>query len=240
MEQQQGSSAQVQRSHIYQILQRAGWPECFTFKYILYTKYIKHYNTERIFTNIQVLLCSVVDPGDHVCHSYSYGLRAIIQCLPAWFRFIQCLRRYRDSKRAFPHLVNAGKYSTTFFVVTFAALYATHRGRRGKPAATEAQRPTVSLEIKQTRCCSCRSAACVWRVLFVCSGIGLTLNSNGSLDFLAASTSCFVQHNPGQTCFCSYSASLKEESWRNKSSRKEMKESLPLEVKSFSAWQPPN
>ncbi|XP_037326591.1 xenotropic and polytropic retrovirus receptor 1a [Pungitius pungitius] len=67
------------------------------------------------------------DSDDHVCHSYSYGLRAIIQCLPAWFRFIQCLRRYRDTKRAFPHLVNAGKYSTTFFVVTFAALYATHR-----------------------------------------------------------------------------------------------------------------
>uniref|UniRef100_A0A3Q2SVG4 Xenotropic and polytropic retrovirus receptor 1 n=1 Tax=Fundulus heteroclitus TaxID=8078 RepID=A0A3Q2SVG4_FUNHE len=58
--------------------------------------------------------------------AYWYGLRAIIQCLPAWLRFIQCLRRYRDTKRAFPHLVNAGKYSTTFFVVTFAALYATH------------------------------------------------------------------------------------------------------------------
>uniref|UniRef100_A0A087XTF7 Xenotropic and polytropic retrovirus receptor 1 homolog n=1 Tax=Poecilia formosa TaxID=48698 RepID=A0A087XTF7_POEFO len=67
------------------------------------------------------------DSSDHVCHSYWYGLRAIIQCLPAWLRFIQCLRRYRDTKRAFPHLVNAGKYSTTFFVVTFAALYATHQ-----------------------------------------------------------------------------------------------------------------
>lgn len=75
---------------------------------------------------------SVPDPNNYVCHSYSYGLRAIIQCLPAWFRFIQCLRRYRDTKRAFPHLVNAGKYSTTFFVVTFAALYATHRGRSHK------------------------------------------------------------------------------------------------------------
>ncbi|KAJ8279658.1 hypothetical protein COCON_G00067240 [Conger conger] len=66
---------------------------------------------------------------DMVCHSYSYGVRAIIQCLPAWFRFVQCLRRYRDTKRAFPHLVNAGKYSTTFFVVTFAALYSTHKAR---------------------------------------------------------------------------------------------------------------
>uniref|UniRef100_A0A6Q2Z1U9 Xenotropic and polytropic retrovirus receptor 1a n=1 Tax=Esox lucius TaxID=8010 RepID=A0A6Q2Z1U9_ESOLU len=64
---------------------------------------------------------------DGVCLSYSYGVRAVIQCLPAWFRFVQCLRRYRDSKRAFPHLVNAGKYSTTFFVVTFTALYKTHK-----------------------------------------------------------------------------------------------------------------
>ncbi|XP_076841478.1 xenotropic and polytropic retrovirus receptor 1a isoform X1 [Brachyhypopomus gauderio] len=66
-------------------------------------------------------------PADGRCHSYSYGLRAIIQCLPAWFRFVQCLRRYRDTKRAFPHLVNAGKYSTTFFVVAFTALYSTHK-----------------------------------------------------------------------------------------------------------------
>lgn len=40
VEQQQGPSAQVQRSRVYQILHRAGWPECFTFKYIRYTKYI--------------------------------------------------------------------------------------------------------------------------------------------------------------------------------------------------------
>ncbi|XP_021120996.1 xenotropic and polytropic retrovirus receptor 1 isoform X4 [Heterocephalus glaber] len=63
-----------------------------------------------------------------ICHKYSYGVRAIVQCIPAWLRFIQCLRRYRDTKRAFPHLVNAGKYSTTFFMVTFAALYSTHKG----------------------------------------------------------------------------------------------------------------
>lgn len=68
-------------------------------------------------------------------------VRPIVKCLPAWFRFAQCLRRYRDSRNnsyllpinllhflyyftgdAFPHLVNAGKYSTTFFVVIFATL----------------------------------------------------------------------------------------------------------------------
>uniref|UniRef100_A0A674KEZ9 Xenotropic and polytropic retrovirus receptor 1 n=1 Tax=Terrapene triunguis TaxID=2587831 RepID=A0A674KEZ9_9SAUR len=64
-----------------------------------------------------------------ICYSYSYGVRAVVQCIPAWLRFIQCLRRYRDTKRAFPHLVNAGKYSTTFFMVTFAALYSTHKAQ---------------------------------------------------------------------------------------------------------------
>uniref|UniRef100_A0A673B8A8 Xenotropic and polytropic retrovirus receptor 1b n=1 Tax=Sphaeramia orbicularis TaxID=375764 RepID=A0A673B8A8_9TELE len=72
------------------------------------------------------LISSEGESGD-MCNSYSYGVRAVIQCLPAWFRFVQCLRRYRDTKRAFPHLVNAGKYSTSFFVITFAALYSTHK-----------------------------------------------------------------------------------------------------------------
>lgn len=67
--------------------------------------------------------------GKDMCNSYYYGIRAVIKCLPAWFRFVQCLRRYRDTKRAFPHLVNAGKYSTSFFVVTFSALYSTHKGK---------------------------------------------------------------------------------------------------------------
>ncbi|XP_029971299.1 xenotropic and polytropic retrovirus receptor 1 homolog [Salarias fasciatus] len=69
----------------------------------------------------------LLSQSNDVCNSYSYGVRAVIKCLPAWFRFVQCLRRYRDTKRAFPHLVNAGKYSTSFFVVTFSALYSTHK-----------------------------------------------------------------------------------------------------------------
>lgn len=32
--------------------------------------------------------------------------------LPAYFRFSQCLRRYRDSKEASPHLANAGNTIT--------------------------------------------------------------------------------------------------------------------------------
>ena len=51
-------------------------------------------------------------------------IRAIIGILPAWFRFAQCLRRYRDTREAFPHLVNAGKYSTGFFVALFSSFNA--------------------------------------------------------------------------------------------------------------------
>ena len=57
-----------------------------------------------------------------ICTTPSNWLRPVVQCLPAWFRFAQCLRRYRDTREAFPHLVNAGKYSTTFFVVIFSSL----------------------------------------------------------------------------------------------------------------------
>lgn len=56
------------------------------------------------------------------CMEDDFIIRPIVNCLPAWFRFAQCLRRYRDSKEAFPHLVNAGKYSTTFLTVIFATL----------------------------------------------------------------------------------------------------------------------
>ena len=53
-------------------------------------------------------------------------MRPIVVCLPAWFRFAQCLRRYRDTKEGFPHLVNAGKYATSFFVVVFSYLHLTN------------------------------------------------------------------------------------------------------------------
>ncbi|CAG5071454.1 Protein of unknown function, partial [Cotesia congregata] len=70
------------------------------------------------------LICFYLTNGDWLqahdttqCMSGSLIVRPIVNCLPAWFRFAQCLRRYKDSKEAFPHLANAGKYSTTFLVV---------------------------------------------------------------------------------------------------------------------------
>ena len=63
------------------------------------------------------------------CGTVTYGLRSIVAALPAWFRFAQCLRRYWDTRQAFPHLVNAGKYSTSFFVVFFSSLAAGLKGQ---------------------------------------------------------------------------------------------------------------
>ncbi|KAK0181164.1 hypothetical protein PV327_003470 [Microctonus hyperodae] len=75
------------------------------------------------------LICFYITNGDWLnagdttrCMSGSLFIRPIVSCLPAWFRFAQCIRRYRDSKEAFPHLANAGKYSTTFLVVITATL----------------------------------------------------------------------------------------------------------------------
>ncbi|XP_014487113.1 PREDICTED: xenotropic and polytropic retrovirus receptor 1 isoform X2 [Dinoponera quadriceps] len=84
------------------------------------------------FVDVYFLICFYITNGDWHQQNDSkdctsgYGLfviKPIVNCLPAWFRFAQCIRRYRDSRDAFPHLVNAGKYATTFFVVLFNTLY---------------------------------------------------------------------------------------------------------------------
>ncbi|XP_069668629.1 solute carrier family 53 member 1 [Periplaneta americana] len=79
--------------------------------------------------DFQFLACFYVINGNWLeagdsseCMERSWYVRPVVNCLPAWFRFAQCLRRYRDTKEAFPHLVNAGKYSSTFLVVVFNTL----------------------------------------------------------------------------------------------------------------------
>ena len=80
-----------------------------------------------VFLDIEFFICYMVY-GLHFpnlsihCGSVAYVLRPIVAVLPAWFRFAQCLRRYYDTRSVFPHLVNAGKYSTSFFVVFFSSL----------------------------------------------------------------------------------------------------------------------
>ncbi|XP_066586016.1 solute carrier family 53 member 1-like isoform X2 [Prorops nasuta] len=77
------------------------------------TKTLKH---EARFWVLRVL-------DAETCITRELSMRPLVACLPAWFRLAQCLRRYRDTKEAFPHLVNAGKYATSFFVVVFSYLH---------------------------------------------------------------------------------------------------------------------
>ncbi|TST10028.1 Protein FAM78A [Bagarius yarrelli] len=51
--------------------------------------------------------------------SQSKVIICLIQCFPPWLRFAQCLRHFWDSGNTV-HLLNAGKYSTVFLMVTFA------------------------------------------------------------------------------------------------------------------------
>jgi len=47
------------------------------------------------------------------CSTSHMWVTPFFTALPAWFRFLQCLRRYRDTFEWFPHLLNAGKYMTS-------------------------------------------------------------------------------------------------------------------------------
>lgn len=97
-----------------------------------------------LFLDFEFLICYYAFDGSiwdgwrdsdrtaRVCGSYAYGIRAVLACYPAWIRFIQCLRRFYDSRKWFPHFVNAGKYSTTFLRVTFGALFSLHNAQTGQ------------------------------------------------------------------------------------------------------------
>jgi hypothetical protein len=47
------------------------------------------------------------------CNSRNSRLLGFFQTLPGIWRALQCLRRYKDTRNAFPHLANCGKYMMT-------------------------------------------------------------------------------------------------------------------------------
>lgn len=81
------------------------------------------------FLDVQYFICfySTItnwnyEENPNKCIDNSLWIRPIVAMLPAWFRMAQCLRRFRDTRDAHPHLANAVKYSTSFFVVVFSSL----------------------------------------------------------------------------------------------------------------------
>ncbi|XP_076264650.1 solute carrier family 53 member 1-like isoform X2 [Rhynchophorus ferrugineus] len=86
-----------------------------------------------LFTDLQYFICFYMTNGSwsegndaNYCVDKHSTIRAVMACLPPWFRFAQCLRRYRDTKEAFPHVANAVKYATSFFVIIFSTLNKLH------------------------------------------------------------------------------------------------------------------
>ena len=88
------------------------------------------------FLDFQYFICFYIQnasnldsPDINSCIDGSYYIRPIVAMLPAWFRFAQCMRRYRDTRDAI-HLANAAKYATSFFVVIFSSLTLATNGLR--------------------------------------------------------------------------------------------------------------
>ncbi|KAF9907622.1 hypothetical protein EC991_010741 [Linnemannia zychae] len=68
------------------------------------------------------------------CATSHMWITPFATALPAWFRFMQCLRRYRDTLEWFPHLLNAGKY-TCSLVQLFVYFSFRHYGGNSLKAA---------------------------------------------------------------------------------------------------------
>ncbi|KAJ5517908.1 SPX N-terminal [Penicillium expansum] len=72
--------------------------------------------------NIELFFCLYASYWDYPpkCNSSHSRLLGFFQCLPSVWRAFQCIRRYLDTKNAFPHLLNLGKY--IFGVLYYATL----------------------------------------------------------------------------------------------------------------------
>lgn len=57
------------------------------------------------------------------CNSNHSRLMGFLAALPPIWRLLQCLRRYRDTRNIFPHLINGGKYTMTILAAVCLSLY---------------------------------------------------------------------------------------------------------------------
>ena len=73
----------------------------------------------QVLIDFKYIFCFCTSSGtkEDSCLNPTNVFHFIVLCLPAYFRFAQCLRRYRDTGDKFPHIANSFKYATTFLVV---------------------------------------------------------------------------------------------------------------------------
>lgn len=75
--------------------------------------------------NLELFFCLYAHHWDtpSQCNSTHSRLLGFFSTLPAIWRALQCLRRYYDTRNAFPHLVNCGKYTFTILCYMSLSLY---------------------------------------------------------------------------------------------------------------------
>ncbi|RSL71215.1 hypothetical protein CEP53_001590 [Fusarium sp. AF-6] len=81
--------------------------------------------------NIELFFCLYANHWDDPvqCNSSHSRLLGFLTALPPIWRFLQCIRRYKDTRNVFPHLVNGGKYTATILAAVMLSLYRLHDSR---------------------------------------------------------------------------------------------------------------
>ena len=82
-----------------------------------------------MFQNLELFFCLYANgwnnPGQ--CNSTHSRLLGFFSTVPGIWRALQCIRRYYDTRNAFPHLVNCGKYTFTILFYMSLSLYRVHQ-----------------------------------------------------------------------------------------------------------------
>ena len=106
------------------------------------------------------------NPGQ--CNSTHSRLLGFFATLPGIWRALQCLRRYYDTRNAFPHLVNCGKYTFTILFYMSLSLYRIQQDASLKALFITFATINSLYTCKSTSCISLR-----WTVAYLCSHLGL-------------------------------------------------------------------
>ncbi|CAM1508152.1 Fc.00g050000.m01.CDS01 [Cosmosporella sp. VM-42] len=75
--------------------------------------------------NIELFFCLYANHWENPVQCNSSHSRALgfLTALPPIWRFLQCMRRYKDTRNVFPHLINGGKYTATILAAVMLSLY---------------------------------------------------------------------------------------------------------------------
>ncbi|KAI1768085.1 EXS-domain-containing protein [Hypoxylon sp. FL1150] len=78
-----------------------------------------------LYPNIELFFCLYAHHWSNPvqCNSNNSRLLGFFSALPPVWRALQCIRRYRDTRNIFPHLVNGGKYGMTIISSVMLSLY---------------------------------------------------------------------------------------------------------------------